>query len=233
MKGYAGEIEKVISDIPCNKLIEASNLYKSKLSNIPELTFYKTLERLQKENMILHLTKGIYYKPKKSKFGIVPISDNDIVNYYTKGNKGVLTGYQLYNQKGITTQIPKTVDVLTVAVQGERKSINNVRLEKIYLELNEKTRPTIETLELLRFYGKVEDINSRAFKDYMIKFSKVYDDDVAQYVLSNRKYKKATIAFLARILDALDVENSLDKHLSALSNYKIPMMEEIYEFAYR
>ena len=40
-----------------------------------------------------------------------------------------------------------------------------------------------------------------------------------------------TISFLREILRYYEVTNNLDRHLSALSTYKHPRMEEIYEIA--
>ena len=46
------------------------------------------------------------------------------------------------------------------------------------------------------------------------------------------RYQKKTISFLRNILNHYGVENNLNKYLSALSEYKHPTMEEIYETAY-
>ncbi len=52
--------------------------------------------------------------------------------------------------------------------------------------------------------------------------------EVVQRVIG---YPKPTVAFLREVLNYYHVPNSLSKHLSALSNYRIPRMEELYEAA--
>lgn len=58
-------------------------------------------------------------------------------------------------------------------------------------------------------------------------FAEAYSDEVTEYVLRNRKYKKSTIAFLARILDRYGVCHSLREYLSPLSEYKMPTIDEL------
>jgi hypothetical protein len=63
----------------------------------------------------------------------------------------------------------------------------------------------------------------------MERFAQTYSNQVVDYVMAHRKYKKSTIAFLEQFLNYLHVENDLKKYLSPLSKYAIPAMEDIYE----
>lgn len=64
MNSYANYIETIIEHEPENKLLEASALYSQSFSTIPEMTYYKALERMCKKGILVHLTKGLYYRPK-------------------------------------------------------------------------------------------------------------------------------------------------------------------------
>ena len=64
MNSYAKYIETVIEQEPENKLLEASILYQKSFGTVPEMTYYKTLERMSKQGSLVHLTKGLYYRPK-------------------------------------------------------------------------------------------------------------------------------------------------------------------------
>ena len=97
------------------------------------------------------------------------------------------------------------------------------------ITLNEETIPVIETMEILQNYRNIEDVNKSALAAYMRKFASNYSDAAAVYVLRYRKYKKSTIAFLESFLNYLNIENTLNQFLSALSSYEIPEMEEFYE----
>ncbi|WP_337810946.1 hypothetical protein, partial [Enterocloster sp.] len=79
MNSYAEYIKTVIGQEPENKLLEASVLYQRSFGTIPEMTYYKTLERMSRQGSLVHLAKGLYDRPKKSRFGAIPISEKEIV----------------------------------------------------------------------------------------------------------------------------------------------------------
>ena len=58
-----------------NELIFAGKLYAEKLSKaVSEEAYYQTLGRMCKAGTLCRIAKGTYYRPKKSKNGIVPPS---------------------------------------------------------------------------------------------------------------------------------------------------------------
>ena len=160
----------------------------------------------------------------------MPISDDEIVSHYVSNGRGVIVGYHMYNQKGITTQVGKHIDVLSKAITGKKKTAGNVKVQQADLPFTPKTIPVIETLEILQNYNKIEDVNKKGLSSYMIDFADRYSDSAANEILQKRKYKKSTIAFMKRLLDYQKVPNSLEQHLSSLSHYAIPDAEEIYEY---
>ncbi len=231
MSSYAKYIETVIEQEPENKLLEASVLYQKSFGMVPEMTYYKTLERMSKQGSLVHLAKGLYYRPKRSRFGTIPISEKEIISHYTNDGRGIIIGYRLYNQKGLTTQISKRVEVLSSVVPEQKKNIHNVCVINSGIALTQDTIPVIETMEILQNYKFIEDIRKSALAAYMREFVMGYSDAAAVFVLKNRKYKKSTIAFLERFLNYFGVENTLHQFLSALSSYEIPEMEDFYESA--
>lgn len=230
MISHIGAVEEAIKKYNPNQIIVASELYRSTLTYIPEQTFYKSMERLVKSDMLVHLTKGLYYRPKKTRFGSVPISEEEISRHYLRAGEGILVGFRMYNRKGITTQIGKQVEILSNTIHEQKKNIKNVSVRKVTVELNEKTIPVIEMLEILQSYHKIEDMNTKALVAYWEAFSKQYSDEAARHVLSRMKYKKSTIAFLKGVLDYANVKNTLSMYLSSMSDYKIPQVEAFYDF---
>ena len=231
MSSYAKQIEIEIKHEPENKLLEAGMLYRQSFSTVPETAYYKALERLCRQGTLIHLTKGIYYRPKQSRFGVVPISEKEIISHYTGNSRGVVIGYTLFNRKGLTTQLGKNTDILSSVAAEQKKSIKNVNITYCGIAYTEETVPVIETMEILQNYKYIEDINRQALADYMKNFASVYSDAVTVSVLKSRKYKKSTIALLERFLSYFGIKNSLGQFLSTLSKYDIPEMEEFYESA--
>ena len=231
MAGLINLVETKIQQYPENQVIVANELYKKIAAELTERNFYKSLERLHKMGKLVHLTKGIYYRPKIGRFGPVPISEKEIVHHYVKNNKGMMIGYRMYNDKGLTTQVSKRIEVLSTALTEEKKNIQNVSVRKANVALTGKTVPVIEMLEILQDYRNIEDINKNALLAFMTSFAEKYSDQAAHSVLTKMKYKKSTIAFLAAVLDYLHVKHTLNKYLSPLSDYKIPNIEVLYETA--
>lgn len=58
-----------------------------------------------------------------------------------------------------------------------------------------------------------------------------YREDAFEVVQKTIGYPKWTIAFLREVLNYHHTPNNLSRYLSALSNYPIPRMEELYETA--
>lgn len=229
MKEYTKKIGEYIEKVSENKLIEASSLHHKEFSEIPETAFYKALERFCKNQKLIRLTTGLYYKPKKSRFGQIPISDKEIANHYIRSGQGVVIGYHLYNEKGLTTQVGKNIEVLSNVVGSQMKTAGNVKIQKASIKFTSETIALVEALEILQNYGKIQDVSTKGLISYMSDFAPMYSDNAATEVLQSRKYKKSTIAFMKEFLDYQKVSNSLGKYLSKLSNYAIPNVKELYE----
>ncbi|MGM9602580.1 MAG: DUF6088 family protein [Faecousia sp.] len=226
-------VSQTIAAIPENELIFASRLYAQKLSNeVTESAYYKTLERLCKAGSLCKIAKGTYYRPKSSKYGIVPPSQKEIISAFTEPDKGTVVGYSLYNSLRLTTQISKTVEVFSSALEQQTKSISNVLLRSCDLIFTPEVKGTISMMEVLQHFGEIQDLDYTQFVKFCEQFVATYNDDVFEQVCRQMRYQKKTISFLRNILTHYHVPNNLNRFLSTLSEYKHPTMEEIYETAH-
>lgn len=228
MNSQARAIEEFIFRQPENKILTAKQVYKQLPEHFSEQAFYQTLTRLTQKGMLRHLTKGLYYRPHCSRFGVVPLGEQAIVEHYTAGGQGMVVGYRLYYQLGLTTQISKNVDILSNVLQENKKTVSNVKVSRLDLNFDATICNAIATLEILQNYRNIEDINHRQMAEYMRKFALNYSEDAIRTVLGHRKYKKATIAFLATFLGYWNTKHTLQQYLSRLSTYAVPQMEEFY-----
>ena len=227
---YNSKIEQRIEQFNPNEIIVAKKLYSEELSDIPETTYFKVLERMVEQNALVRISKGVYCRPKKTRFGVVTVNENEIIRYFTGDSKnGLVIGYRLYNREGLTTQVPKTIELYSNLITEDKKVIRNVSISKINVQLEEPKVKIIEMLEILQNYPQIEDVNNRAFACYIEKAANVYVNEAANEVLKTMKYKKRTIAFLESVLKYFGVRNTLSRYLSGTSRYAIPSMEVIYE----
>ena len=226
-------ITQTIEQIPENELIFASKLYTRQLSSeVTESAYYKTLERLCKAGELCKIAKGTYYRPKSSKYGIVPPSQKEIIAAFTEEEKGTVVGYSLYNSLKLTTQISKNVEVFSSALEQQTKNISNVLLQFCNLIYTPEVKSMISMLEVLQNFGEIQDLDYIQFVKFCEQFSETYTDEIFKQVCCQIKYPKRTISFLRNVLIHYNVSNDLNRYLSSLSEYKHPTMEEIYEVAH-
>ena len=89
------------------------------------------LRRLVREGQVLRLSPGVYYRPKKSKFGHLPVDTKDLVDSISKHRKAtyVVSGAAAVNALGLSTQLPMSRSYII----SERIRLNftsvNVKLE--------------------------------------------------------------------------------------------------------
>ena len=115
------------------------------------------LNRLNKENVIRTAYKGIYYIPKTNIFGEVPLANNKIIQYKYLidkfGNvKGYITGANLFNKVGLTTQVPNIIDIVTNECKNNNKYENknlNVIIRKPKIEINNANYKYLQLIDLI------------------------------------------------------------------------------------
>ena len=215
---------------PNNNLILTGKLYREKFSSkISEAAYAQIISRLCKSGEIERVSQGVYCRPKKTRFGTVLPSEREIVEAFTGGDSGVVVGYGLYNSLGITTQISKRQNAYSRIADEQLRQIGNVTIRKYEMEYTDDVKSTIQMMELLHHYRDIQDINITAWMRSMERLSAGYNEKTFEVVQKTIGYPKWTIAFLREVLEFYQIPNSLNRYLSALSDYPIPKMEVLYE----
>lgn len=226
-------IVSLIERIPENKLIFANKLYEEQLcGQVTEGVYYQTLDRLCKSGVLCRIGRGTYYRPQKGKYGLIPLPESEIISAFTEKGTGAVVGYAMYNKLKLTTQVPKVVEVFSAKVEQQTKSIGNVLLRLCGLEYTPEVTSALCMLEVLQNFEEIQELNYYQFLCLCKRFAAQYSEAAVQQVVAVRQYKKKTLAFLKGLLEYYGVPNDISKNLSALSEYKHPSMEEIYEAAH-
>lgn len=122
------------------------------------------LNRLNKENFIKTAYKGIYYIPKENIFGEIPLAIRKIVQYKYLvdkfGNiKGYITGAALFNQVGLTTQVPNITDIATNECKNNNKYTNDYFKTTIRKPKIEITNENYKYLQLFDLIENKDNVN--------------------------------------------------------------------------
>ena len=123
----------------------------------------KILERQRKKGIIKKLSKGVFYKPKMTAFGEKKPSEEQILKPYLYSNgerEAYLTGTYLYNQMGLTTQVPTTIQI---ASRDKRIFINRGTVKatpvKSYVDVSEENYKLLGLLDALKDLKQIPDVD--------------------------------------------------------------------------
>lgn len=121
----------------------------------------KALERLQKEDFIKKVSKGVFYKPESTVFGELEPDYNELLRpYLFENGKRIAyeTGTTLYNRLGLTTQMAFRTKI---ASRGKRINIDRKGLKadavKSYAEVNDSNYAILGILDAFKDIKRIPD----------------------------------------------------------------------------
>ncbi|MCC9169016.1 type IV toxin-antitoxin system AbiEi family antitoxin domain-containing protein [Pontibacter harenae] len=193
------------------------------------------LSRLTKQGIIDRLAKGRYYKPKETAFGKVKPTEKEIIKSLST-SKGKVKGYEsglgLYNQLGLTTQVPREVTLMT---RKQRRTANVGKTKIRYVQsptnFKESDIDKLQVLDALRGYKKIPDRNSEKTIIILLEYiKKLAEGDMDRLIELALDYNPATRALLGALLEQLGYAVEVDRlrqSLNPLTKYKLGISESI------
>ena len=187
----------------------------------------KYLNRLANAGKIEKLSKGRYYKPETTAFGTLEPAINQVVkDLLEKGDKiiGYLTGYSIYNQLGLTTQVSNTIQVGRNDIRPPlKRGIYKIAFVKQKNTITKENIPLLQILDAIRFIKDIPDTSIEASCTRLLALLKKQSpDDITQLIRLVMKYPPSTRALLGAMLDSLGKKGleSLKQSLNPITNYK-------------
>lgn len=189
----------------------------------------KALNRMVESGKIAKLSKGKYYKPESTPFGKLQPSQAQIVKDLMENDGkiiGYLTGYSIYNQLGLTTQVSNTIQIgkkeVRTAFKRERYTISFIKQKNT---ITKESIPLLQLLDVIRYIQKIPDSNPEfSCKRLLAILKDLSEKDKNTMVRLAFKYPPATKALLGALLDELNESNlaeSLYKTLNPITKYKL------------
>jgi hypothetical protein len=189
----------------------------------------KSIGRFVDKGTLQRASKGVFYKPRQTVFGLVKPSDYELLKpYLFKNNKRVayITGIQLYNQMGLTTQMPFTIEIsgksrLKITKVGNLK----VKSIKNFIEVTDNNYQLLGILDTFKGFDTIPDIDrTTAIKLLINNLKKLTPQQTQELVMYALKYPPRVRAFVGSVLEnideTLDLIN-LKKSINPLSKYKV------------
>jgi hypothetical protein len=189
----------------------------------------KALNRMAASGKIAKLSKGKYYKPENTPFGKLQPSQAQIVKDLLEENGkilGYLTGYSIYNQLGLTTQVSNTIQIgkneIRSAFKRERYSISFIKQKNT---ITKENIPLLQILDAIRYIKNIPDAkieaSCRRFLGILQALKPKERETLVRLAL---KYPPASRALLGAMFDELTEVNlakDLMKSLNSITKYKL------------
>lgn len=199
----------------------------------------KTLNRLAASGKISKLSKGKFYKPEKSAFGKLQPNRYQLVKDLLEEDGkiiGYLTGYSIYNQLGLTTQVSSIIQIGKNTVRpGFKRGEYKISFVLQKNTITKDNIPLLQILDSIRYIKKIPDttISSacKRLKEIIKDFSKENKIALVRLAL---KYPPAARALLGATLEEIgnrSLTEPLSKSLNPITTYKLPGAEKVLSSA--
>lgn len=200
-----------------------------------EAAYFKALSRMVKAGKLVRLEKGKYYKPKKSRFGALRPSETEIVKTLTqRGSKtiGYLTGNALYNQWGLTTQVPGK---LTIARRSRlpEKELSGYKLKFTVrsFPFKEADIPMLQLLDAVTDVRQIPDTSPATVLPLLVaRMEELQPSQLNRLTRLALEYPPSTRALLGALLDTHFPEQKtelLQTSLNPLTRYQFDGIEAL------
>lgn len=188
----------------------------------------KSISILIAAGKLKRASKGIFYKPKQTVFGIVKPREEELMKQYLFKNGqrvAYITGSSLYNKMGLTMQVPFN---LTIASKTRRTTVTigtlKIRPVRSYADVTNDNYYLLGLLDAIKDFNSIPDKDSNAVIKILTNRVKELNDDetkeVIQYALM---YPPRVRALFGAIVENAGKTSELDTirgSLSPLSKYK-------------
>ncbi len=199
----------------------------------------KAISRMVSDKKLERLSKGKFYVPKKGLLGLGKPSDGELLRsmLYKDGRlRGYVTGLSLYNQLGLTTQVPRTI---TIAYNGGRqeKEFGTIRVKTIVtrIPVQEKDVKLLQYLDALKDIKKILDSDVNLSLKIMCRYiSKLQDREQGRLLkLAQDYYSPQVRALVGLLFTNLDipVPPGLARSLNPTTIYKLKLDQSKWPLA--
>jgi hypothetical protein len=190
----------------------------------------KALNRMVASGKIAKLSKGKYYKPENTPFGNLPPNQAQVVKDLLEENgkiTGYLTGYSIYNQLGLTTQVSNTIQIGKNQIRPNfKREYYTISFIKQKNTITKENIPLLQILDTIRYIKKIPDSSIKSASNRILTIlKKISENDKNTMVRLALKYPPASRALLGALLEQLQqskIAGPLLKSLNPITKYKLP-----------
>lgn len=189
-------------DANIESLIDVSKIKNLEFAEIPYKTLLKILNRLENEGIVQLVSKGLY------RIGNKALNDKTILKAYTANGKGMVVGYTLFNNIGLTAYTDDIIEIYTNGITSKQKTIGKFSLKRVDLEFTDEIINLISLLEILDFGFRIQGADYLVYRITIELLAITYNDANFRDVTKAIRFKFSTIVKLNELLGRLNIKNS-------------------------
>jgi hypothetical protein len=174
------------------------------------------------------LSKGRYYKPESSVFGVLEPEQYQIVkDLIEKDSKpiGYVTGYGIYNSLGLTTQISSIIQIgRNIPKPSLRRGRYRISFITQKNAITKENIPLLQILDSVKYIKEIPDTTIGKSSERLVSIIEALDvKDQDKIVRLAKKYPASTRALLGSILEFVlgNQNRELMNTLNPITKYNI------------
>ncbi len=195
----------------------------------------RKLNRMAKSGVIKRLSKGRFYKPKRTMFGdLKPTQEEIVKDLLEKEGQvvGYLTGISIFGQLGLTTQIS---NIIEIGVNGKknntRRGVFTIRFVQQANIINKSNIPLLQLLDSIKKIKHIPDSTPDISYNRIKSIVKSLDEKSIDLIIKlSMKYTPMTRAILGAIMEDLYGEEkalTLRDSLNPITIYKVGLTKKV------
>jgi len=219
-------IKACIEEMPQNVVFSYRDL---SLKESASATVVRTLNRMVERGELTKLSKGRYYKPRVSSFGTMLPNREEFIKDLLWANGrtiGYITGYLLFLQMGLTTQVP---NILEIGINGKKNAIERgiykIRFVSQPNKITSANTYLLQLLDCLKYIRNIPDTTiDKSVALLANKIMALETDKKNRLLILGSNYQPFVRALLGAIMEQYCPEVNVEllkKSLNPVSTYKI------------
>jgi hypothetical protein len=222
MENITRIVKDRVDEIPVAEVFTYSAFGQAAVTNRQALA--KALSRLVAQGDIAKLSRGKFYKPEKSEYGDLPLTEDEQLRGALRG--GYISGAEAFNRLGISTQIPAEV-VIATQRSTYRTKIGNIKIR--YIKSSAAAVPEkielVMILDALKQVKKIQDASPRRVINVVKnRIENLSPNDISILAKISLTYPPRTRALLGAIFENIGLltqRDMLKDSLNPLTRYSI------------
>ncbi|OFX34885.1 MAG: hypothetical protein A2X08_13560 [Bacteroidetes bacterium GWA2_32_17] len=194
--------------------------FTPQVNNIYALT--KALNRMVQEGKIRKLSLGRFYKPRFTDFGELKPEVYQVVKDLLEQNDkitGYLTGYSVYNQLGLSTQVSNIIQIgINETKKSTKRGMYNIWFMKQPNSITKENIPLFRILDAIRNIKEIPDTtidqSCKVLSELIKNFT---NSEKENFIRLAKKYNPGTRALTGALYENCLGENTAKQLLESLN----------------